>query len=221
MESNCILMFSGGRDSTLAALRLSQQRSRLTLVTVTSDHLIGIEAVRRRILELRQRLPPDTSWLLVSQPLNILRDEASYARTCLPCHHAYVSVGARVARDRGISTLAFGYTGYQSSWPEQTPYAVERLSAALSEVDLDLVLPVYDLHRKEDAVEELSSHGLSAAALEQKCLRQITNVTLDEAALRCEVDRWEKAISSALHNLGRLPLDIREHHVLGSLQGTD
>ncbi|HVB80636.1 MAG TPA: hypothetical protein VNE82_11915, partial [Candidatus Binataceae bacterium] len=38
-ERACVLMFSGGRDSTLAALRLSKESTSLTLVTVTSDHL--------------------------------------------------------------------------------------------------------------------------------------------------------------------------------------
>ena len=220
-ERACVLMFSGGRDSTLAALRLSKETRSLTLVTVTSDHLVGVDAVRRRLLELRQHLAPDTSWLRVAQPVNILTDESSYARTCLPCHHAYVAVGVRVARERGIRTLAFGYAGYQSSWPEQTPYAVERLSAALSKVDVDLVLPVYDVRRKEDALEELSSQGLSTAALEQKCLRQITNVALDDRTLRREIERWENALSTMLPNLEQIPLRIHERFVLGSLQSAN
>jgi hypothetical protein len=218
---SAVLMFSGGRDSTLAALRLSPQHPTLTLVTVTSDHLVGVHAVRQRLVELREYLPTRTTWLLVSQPSNILSDEASYARTCLPCHHAYVAVGASVARELNIGTLAFGYAGYQSSWPEQTPYAVEKLSAVLSQVGIRLVLPVYNVDRKESAIDELSSRGLTTTALEQKCLRQITNVALDDIGLRRDVDRWEGALSRILHNLDQLRLNVRERHLLETIRGVD
>ena len=59
-ERACVLMSRGGIDSTLAALRLSKETRSLTLVTVTSDHLVGVDAVRRPLLELRQHLAPDT-----------------------------------------------------------------------------------------------------------------------------------------------------------------
>src|SRR5438552_11850009 len=55
----CLLMFSGGRDSTLAALRLHHGRVPLRLVTVTSSHLTGINLVRRRLSEL-SKIPPAT-----------------------------------------------------------------------------------------------------------------------------------------------------------------
>ena len=58
-------MFSGGRDSTLAAIRLSQQFDRLLLATITSDHLVGIDSVRRRLTELAPLLPPGSEWLHV------------------------------------------------------------------------------------------------------------------------------------------------------------
>lgn len=56
----CVLLFSGGRDSTIAAVRLSRSFERLFLVTITSEHLIGIASVRRRLSELKSRLPQTT-----------------------------------------------------------------------------------------------------------------------------------------------------------------
>jgi hypothetical protein len=38
-----LVMFSGGRDSTLAALRLHQEGMPIALVTITSNHLVGKE----------------------------------------------------------------------------------------------------------------------------------------------------------------------------------
>ena len=89
-----VVMFSGGRDSTLAAMRLHLLGVPVTLVTVTSTHLVAIESVRRRLTELLQHLPGDTRWLLVQQPEELRTDTSFYEQTCLPCHHAYVVASA-------------------------------------------------------------------------------------------------------------------------------
>ena len=97
-------------------------------MTVTSGHLVGINAVRARLLELNGPLPDSTEWVHVSQPplpeAGILRETS-----CLPCHSAYVLIAARVAVDRGAGSIALGYAGYQSAWPEQTPQATAALAA--------------------------------------------------------------------------------------------
>jgi PP-loop superfamily ATP-utilizing enzyme len=56
----CLLMFSGGRDSTLAAVRMTRRGSPLILVTVSSSHLVGIDRVRRRLGELARIIPIET-----------------------------------------------------------------------------------------------------------------------------------------------------------------
>jgi hypothetical protein len=61
----------------------------------------------------------------------------------LPCHHAYVVVSAALAKVIGTRRLAFGYAGYQSTWPEQTPQAVSSLRRVLARYDIVLELPVY------------------------------------------------------------------------------
>jgi hypothetical protein len=118
-------MFSGGRDSTLAALRLHRSATPLSLVTVTSSHLIGLNLVRRRLSELSKVLPETTPWLNVRQPVDLKTDTSFYEQTCLPCHHAYVVVSGAIAALTGIRSLAFGYAGYQNNWPEQTPVPSE------------------------------------------------------------------------------------------------
>jgi PP-loop superfamily ATP-utilizing enzyme len=59
----CILMFSGGRDSTLAAIRLAQEWEKLVLVTVTTEHLVGLGSVIKRLEELKLHLPGNTEWI--------------------------------------------------------------------------------------------------------------------------------------------------------------
>lgn len=171
-NSACVLMFSGGRDSTLSAIRLSHAGRNLALVTATSDHLVGMDSVLARLQELKTLLPPDTTWTHVTQPTNLFMDQKFYDRTCLPCQHAYVAIGAKMLKAIGSRSIALGYAAYQGDWPEQTPRATQGLRGLLARFGIDLTLPVYDLRSRADAVTELQRYGLSSSALEQKCLRR-------------------------------------------------
>ena len=206
-KEGCVLMFSGGRDSTIAAVRLSGVFDRLVLVTVLSEHLVGIERVRRRMQELDGILPRGSEWLQVIQPALPI-EETLVVPTCLPCQRAYVAVGVTIARRRGISDLAMGYSGYQNTWPEQTPYATKRLRALLEEVGIHLHLPVYDIESKRAACDELERLGLAPEAREQKCLRQSDNVDIEGELLRAEVDRWIEGLSAVIRSETPLSLDI-------------
>jgi hypothetical protein len=138
----------------------------------------GISFVKRRLYELSTILPPDTPWIRVRQPVELRTDTSFYQQTCLPCHHAYVVVSGALTTMTQTRRIAFGYAGYQSHWPEQTPFAVQRLRAVLGRHGISLELPVYDLSSREAAIAELDANGICTESLEQKCVRQVTNVTL-------------------------------------------
>ena len=182
-DGPCVVMFSGGRDSTIAAARLSKIGSEMCLVTISSGHLIGIDRVRKRIREMESILAPSTRWIHVKQPTELRTDTSFYEMTCLPCHHSYVVVSSVFAFRLAIPNLVFGYAAYQSSWPEQSPLAISRLTAILQRHGIRLHLPAYDIDSRERAEELLSEFGLSSASLEQKCLQQIRNVSLIPEAL--------------------------------------
>jgi hypothetical protein len=212
-----LVMFSGGRDSTLAALRLHLAGAPVTMVTVSSSHLVGIESVRQRLTELSHYLPADTRWLQVRQPEELRTDTSFYEQTCLPCHHAYVVASVVLAGLLGARRLAFGYAGYQMNWPEQTPLAVARLAHVLRRYDIALELPVYDIASRAAAIAELERFGLTSDSLEQKCLRQVTNVTLPEAQLREQIGLWEAAIDRSMQALNSIEVEIIAESILGSL----
>ena len=90
-------MFSGGRDSTLVALRLASAGVEQVLVTVTSNHLVGLDAVHSRLRELGDHLPEGTRWLNVRQPENAAEDLTFLAPTCFPCHKAYTTLAVQLA----------------------------------------------------------------------------------------------------------------------------
>jgi len=211
-------MFSGGRDSTLAALRLHEQGHAFALVTVSSHHLWGMDRVRRRLSELTGKLPADTPWLHVRQPQELRTDTSFYEQTCLPCHHAYVVVASAIVAITRASALAFGYTSYQGSWPEQTPLAISSLQAVLRRHGVDLLTPVYDLPSREAAIEALERHELAADALEQKCSRQVTNVELAPDKLRQQVDLWGTAIETSLIALNAIALEVLEEACLSDFK---
>lgn len=213
----CVLMFSGGRDSTLAAVRLAEAGFELILVTITSDHLHGLHLVEQRLRELRGLVPARTRWMHVKQPLDLATDTSFYEQTCLPCHHAYVVVAAAIAINLGAAQLAFGYTHYQSHWPEQTPLAIERLRALVEESGVELLLPVHDLQSRKQASDELEHRGLTSLALEQKCVRQVTNIQLDDERLHAQVALWEEAIRASINKLDSIPMAIISTGEIGKI----
>jgi hypothetical protein len=217
-EQRVILMFSGGRDSTLAALHLCESGYNPVLVTIASSHLVRLENVRRRVQELARNLSSRTPWILVRQPDELRTDTSFYEQTCLPCHHAYVVAGAAVAAKAGLASLAFGYAQYQNTWPEQTPQAVGRLRRVLARHGIELIVPVYNLASRDEAIAQLAAKGLSTEALEQKCIRQITNVELEPRTLRQQIDLWEKAIEASLCVVDSINIEVIEALHVGSVR---
>ena len=216
-EGGTVLMFSGGRDSTLAALRLAAIRRKITLVTVSSDHLLGVANVKRRLAELEQHLPAGTVWKRIQQPRSEATFGAAFSRTCLPCQHDYALAGAVIARELGLNRLAMGYASYQGDWPEQTPLATTELSSVLAEFGIELVLPVYDLDSKKEAIAGLEQHGLSSQSLEQKCIKQVLNIALNDDDLKVHVAHWIKTLRESLLSTN-ISVNILEEERVGCLE---
>ena len=205
-----VLMFSGGRDSSLAALRLAAAGVRLVLVTISASHLVGVDSVRARVRELAAHLPLTTPWIRISQPQDIGADTSFYERTCLPCHHAYIVASAAVCRALGLHHVALGYVSYQGGWPEQTLPAITRLRSVLGRYGLTLLLPVYDVSAQGQAEVELTNSGLSPTSLEQKCLLQVSNIVLSSGRLDQQLELWEHAINHSMASISELQLDVLE-----------
>src|SRR5437588_9440678 len=106
INNTCVQMFSGGRDSTLAAVRLARTWEKLVLVTVTTANLNGIERVRQRLKELGPKLRPNTEWLLIALPPTFNAHRQSTLATCLTCHHVYLVAGAITAEKHNSKHLA-------------------------------------------------------------------------------------------------------------------
>jgi len=216
LANQVLLMFSGGRDSTLAALRLHDAGHPLKLVTITAGYLFGLNNVERRLREIAPMLPAKTEWLQIVQP-TLRTQHFFHQQTCLPCQSAYVIAGASVARQTGIGKIALGYASYQADWPEQGPQATMLLQNTLTRHGFELMLPAYDIESRASAIQELKARGLSELALEQKCTRQVNNVNLEGQELSQQLKLWAKAIDEELSN-GRLLLDVSKRMCLEDLK---
>ena len=198
MRESCVLLFSGGRDSTLASLRLADCGKSLILATVRSEHLVGISLVKERLVELKPHLPEDTICLMLSDLGFTIPPLAKFPNTCLDCFLNYATIGAVLARQFNTKSIAFGFTKYQSSWPEQTPYAVSRLREVLNDFNFDLDLPAHDIETEKKAIEKLKKLKLNSDALEQKCLRKISNKDIPEAMLMNAIDEFSIALRASI-----------------------
>jgi len=208
---SCVLLFSGGRDSTVAAARLAGQCQNVVLLTISNSHLLGMEHVRSRIDELSPYFKGNGEWLHVAVSPSALRVPEVDLPGCLTCQHSYVAVAARVADQYGINHVALGYTAYQAGWVEQSPYAITRLSEVLATAGKTLILPANDLASKDQAKHMLRLLNLSEDALEQKCARQQTNdVPLDEETTRARVDQWAESLGHLLAERNRIEFRVLE-----------
>jgi hypothetical protein len=169
------------------------------LLTVTSSHLFGIESVKKRLTELRGHLSADTEWIHAVTKLDGLGLESPEIQSCLPCHSVYFLAALHIANERGIEHIAAGYTGYQSAWLEQTPYALERVTKVMASVGKTFLVPVQDVSSKDEAKSILRSHNLSDVALEQKCMRQQFNAKeIPPDIASEEIDTWGRKLERVL-----------------------
>jgi hypothetical protein len=151
------------------------------------------------------------------QPTGMPGDQLFRAPTCLPCHRSYTAIGAVLAERFKADSLAFGYTSYQSTWAEQTLYAIDRLKHILSSRGIHLILPVYDIASKDDAIAKLEEYQLSSVALEQKCIQQQFNITLDQDRLKEEIELWDSALIKTLSILDEIQIEIAAEFELSDL----
>jgi hypothetical protein len=196
--STCVLLFSGGRDSTLAAIRLAQSFSRIVLVTVKSPYMTGLNVLNSRLEELKRVLSVQCEWMLV--PEKRLRPYRASLEDlgCIGCHFGYFASAYSVARQLSCDSIACGFVAYQNSWVEQTPYSVERLRALMSEYGITLLLPVVELRSKAEVQAELATYGVTQDSLELKCGKQGMDPGLVAGSLKAVVDQGIEALRITL-----------------------
>ena len=177
-----VVLFSGGRDSSLAVCKLAIQRKKLVLLNLLNGTTIGGEIVQNRFRELKERFPNEIQKFVqipsfgLFRKLSIVSLEADFLRyeknmVCLGCKLAFQTEAIIYCINNGIEVIADGYSRYQSEeYMEQRREAVEIMKNFNAEYGILYINPVYDYQNKENVKYDLYEFGLSTKSIEGTCI---------------------------------------------------
>lgn len=175
------VLFSGGRDSTLVAVRALENGDTVTLLTFETGLAYGPRLIEYRIAELEARF---SDRQICRKSLNVVglvrrialleieRDimQDGYNLVLLGEALALVTEAIVFAKSDGISMISGGYTRYQGQFPEQRPVAIEFFGSLCAEYDVEFAAPLREISSEGTVKEELWLRGLSPKSLERSSL---------------------------------------------------
>ena len=175
------LLFSGGRDSSLACCVLANRGCKIHLLTFNNGATIQLDLADQRYEELNEKfsdailqrkLIPSYSLFKEIALKNLEEDFEKYETNliCMGCKLAMHVISLIYCLENKIPVIADGYTDYQKQWIEQMPEAIESVRKFHSEYNIKYINPVYSENSKEQVKEKLLGFGLSTESLEGKCL---------------------------------------------------
>lgn len=176
MGNPTLLLQSGGRDSAAAAVNILAGGHRVVGVTLSVDAINNFEIPKLRAQELSQRftgyrwgMADFTDWEKLFKSSIVRQFSTSLPKSCLLCSLSKITAVIPFCNDNNIKRIALGYTGYQSTWSEQTPYAIELQKKYLGKLGIELVLPSLAFDSKSSVKDYLIANELTPASLENPC----------------------------------------------------
>lgn len=173
-----LVMFTGGRDSTLAACKLMLKKIPVHLYSGNSGCSLHRGILAYRVEELRARFGDLVVTHVVQDISGSFRSIAiaSIEEDILRDQKNLVLLGEKIAlhahvidycRRNGISVVNDGIAHYQREFPEQRMVAKEYFVGFLREYGLTYNSPIYEIARSaEDVKYRLLQLGLSTKSLE-------------------------------------------------------
>ena len=183
-NNDCLLLYSGGKDSTLAAIKLynagynvhfihfdnghmrDQDKPYLTFIETfdkEKEYYFDYELSNVDIKSLFEEYFDDWS-------TNLTNDEALISEIrCLSCRMAMYTKAIQIARERGYKYIAEGARISQKFMLEQLPITT-RLKELAASQGIKLLLPVLYVDDDQKEIEELLANGHSSKTWESKCL---------------------------------------------------
>jgi len=173
-----LLLFSGGRDSSLAACILAEAGHRVHPFTTDNGTYIGSELSEHRFQELRRAFPDSFAPRAIRCTRGLFRRIAlaTIEDDFAEFHNNLIVVGDQLATlteaivyclKNRLAIIASGYTAYQAdSYPEQMPEAVPLFAALAEEHGVQYTTPVYNFTSSDQVKYELYERGLTTKSLE-------------------------------------------------------
>lgn len=187
-ERECLLMFSGGRDSWLSCCRLVEDGYKVLMVHFDNGKSVGSEnvaATAKRVKEVygnkvtylgtvsiagiwRQFFLPYMSMM----PTEVRNEwgELPFSQfCCLTCRSAMYTWAIMKCLANGIGFLAEGARKSQN-WPMMQPSMVERFKKLLEPYSIELLLPVFSVENNWERKNLLLMRNFIPKVLEPQCL---------------------------------------------------
>jgi len=162
-------MFSGGIDSTMAAILLAERYERVHLLTYGNGYgHYHLDRTRQRAEELRQRhgdrfvhTVESVQWLfeafLPDLAVEFRRFRSGFI-WCLGCKLAMHTRSILYNLEHGIPEMTDGSSGSTSEMVEQMPVCVKGFRELYARYGIAFCTPVYDIPREQE-IETLRARG--------------------------------------------------------------
>ncbi|CAN5715353.1 hypothetical protein BH23GEM5_BH23GEM5_02300 [soil metagenome] len=171
------VLFSGGRDSSLAACLLAARGTTVDLLTCDNGATIHGGVAAHRVAELRSALGSRLSRWEVRATHALFRRvalreiEQDFARyrvnlIILGSQLATLTEGVLYCLEREIPSLATGFTAYQAHFAEQTPVAIRLMRSFCEHYGVQFLTPAATYESASEVGEALLAHGISTKSLE-------------------------------------------------------
>ncbi|MFC6378673.1 hypothetical protein [Tatumella sp. JGM118] len=173
-----LVMFTGGRDSTLVAVHLMLQGIPVHLYTASSGCSLHRGILSHRVEELRNRFGQlvvchhieDISGAFRSLAIETLESDILEDRKNLVLLGEKIAIHAHIidyCKRNGISVINDGITHYQKEFPEQRLVAKEYFVDFIKSYGIEYHSPIYQFAKSQDEVKyRLLQAGISTKSLE-------------------------------------------------------
>jgi 7-cyano-7-deazaguanine synthase in queuosine biosynthesis len=177
-DRQSVVLFSGGRDSSLAACLEINSGYETILMTAASGATIPTDVVVSRVDEIRRAFPNQVIEWTTRHASGIFRrialadiesDFSKYKTNLILLGHqlAIQCEGLCLCRERGIGRMVSGFSGYQSpGYMEQTPEAIELFRSFCDSFGVSFVTPIVSYAALDDVKFRLLDFGVTTKSLE-------------------------------------------------------
>lgn len=212
MKKRCVVLYSGGLDSSLTACVMIEQGYDVDLLHMNQGALISNNLFEIRYQEIIETYPNSNITLsdikiagdfrniaLASIEQDIL--EHGVNLVCLGCKLAMHARAIGYCLHNNIKMLADGATKRQDRYGEQRKCAIDRIKGLYREYDIDYVNPVYE-YEKNAIKYSAFDRGLTIQSLEDTCIfsKSFTTPTdsMIEAYIDSKVEKFKDIIERRL-----------------------
>ena len=183
-DNDCLLLYSGGKDSTLAAIRLYNAGYNVHFIHFDNGYMLDQD---KPYLTFQETFNKEKDYYfdyqlssvdikpIFDEYFNYISEETKNNKEllseirCLSCRMAMYTKAIQIAKEKGFKYIAEGARISQKFMLEQLPI-INRLKDLLDKYGIKLLLPVLYVDDDQKEIEELLLYNNSSKTWESKCL---------------------------------------------------